>query len=128
MTKQNAFILYIGDLGAGRSLAKALEARNWWVDVSDEADEALALYITESPDLIVIDTVSDDARAANTYHHLRSVHTGPMLVLTNDRVWDFHAPDNLYTMTPPTDTAELVTFISDVLAEVPALDVWTATL
>lgn len=128
MTKQNAFILYIGQLESGRTLAQAVEARNWWVDVSDEADEALALYVTESPDLIVIDAVSDDARAAEAYHHLRSVHTGPMLVLTNDRTWDYRAPDNLYTMTPPTDTAELVTFISDVLAETPALDVWTANL
>ncbi|MBZ0285005.1 MAG: hypothetical protein K8L97_29995 [Anaerolineae bacterium] len=127
MTKQNAFILYIGELEAGRALAKAVEARNWWVDVSDETDEALALYLTESPDLIVIDAVSDDSRAADTYHHLRSVHTGSILVLTNDRVWDFHAPDNLYTMLPPTDTAELVTFVTDVLGEVPALDVWTAS-
>lgn len=122
MNKQNVFILYVGSQATGNALAQTVASNQWWVDVAEDADTALALYTTESPDIVVIDG-ADEARAAQVYHHLRSINAGPMLVLTNDRQWDYHAPDSTYTMLPPTDNAELVSFIQDVLAEAP-VGVW----
>ncbi|MBL8164278.1 MAG: hypothetical protein JNJ61_19985 [Anaerolineae bacterium] len=124
MTKTNPSILYVGDRETGRELRETVESRGWWVELADERDEALGLYITCLPDAVVLDGEFDTKLATEVYHHLRSIEAGPLLVLTEDPRWDYRAPDSVYTMLPPTDLDELASFVDDVVQNNPMPEMW----
>lgn len=124
MTKTNPNILYVGDRETGRELREQVEPRGWWVELADERDEALGVYVTCLPDAVVLDAAFDAQLASDVYHHLRSIEAGPLLVLTEDPCWDYRAPDSVYTMLPPTDLDELARFVDDVVQHNPMSDLW----
>src|SRR5262245_46006659 len=85
MSREHPEILYVGDMEQGRALAAAAEAREWYVHTPGETMEALAIYATFFPDIVVIDTLPRVTLAHEVYYHLRSVNAEPMLVLADDR-------------------------------------------
>lgn len=77
------FILYIGTPEKGQALAAQVEARGGYVYLPDSLMQALGMYITYLPQIVVIDMALDYAQAA--YDHLRSVDAEPLVLLTNER-------------------------------------------
>jgi len=79
----NQFILYIGTPEKGQALAAQVEARGGYVYLPESLMQALGMYITYMPQIVVIDMAVDYAQEA--YDHLRSVDAAPLVLLTNQR-------------------------------------------
>ncbi len=77
----NHSILYIGAPQAGQSLAQAAAHRDSYVYTPTHLMQALGIYITYMPQVVVIDMAVDYAPAA--YDHLRSVDAQPLILLTD---------------------------------------------
>jgi hypothetical protein len=79
----NQLILYIGTPEKGQALAVEVEARGGYVYLPQHLMQALGMYITYMPQIIVIDMALDWAQEA--YDHLRSVDAEPLVLLTDQR-------------------------------------------
>lgn len=77
----NQFILYIGTPEKGQALAAQVEARGGYVYLPENLMQALGMYITYMPQIVVIDMAVDYAQEA--YDHLRSVDAEPLVLLTS---------------------------------------------
>lgn len=80
----NALILYIGEREAGEALAARAEAESGYVYLPDSLMQALGMYITYFPDVVVIDMSL--LYAQEVYDHLRSVDAEPIILLTDEYV------------------------------------------
>ena len=76
----NTLILYVGE----QLLAAAAEARGDYAYLPDNLMQALGMYITYFPQVVVIDMALDYAR--EVYEHLRSVDARPIILLTDERI------------------------------------------
>jgi hypothetical protein len=76
MCVQNPLVLVFGD---GERVAARPGWRIWAVD---QAMDALAVVVFESPDVVVVDTGADDARTV--YRHLLSADFAPALLVLTD--------------------------------------------
>ncbi len=77
-------ILYIGGREAGQALATLVERDGGYVYLPDNLMQALGMYITYFPEIVVIDLSADYAQEA--LEHLRSVDASPLLVITDQRI------------------------------------------
>lgn len=100
MSAQHPFILFVGNPGRGEDLLTTVEPLGWWVYTPEDDLEALGMYITFAPDVVVLDAEAAPEIAANVYHHLSSVHAAPLLVLTSDANWNASASDDIYLLPP----------------------------
>src|SRR5690349_10463324 len=84
MSAEHPNILYVGAADEGRALLDAVEPLRWCVYLPEEVREALALYITYFPDVVVLDGESRQAEAV--YYHLSTLagDTVPLVIWTND--------------------------------------------
>lgn len=80
----NRLILYIGEHEAGEALAQAAESSGDYVYRPEHLMQALGIYITYLPHVVIIDMAVD--YAAEAYEHLCSVEAEPMILLTDDYV------------------------------------------
>ncbi len=111
---QNLLILYVGDPDAGRALAALIEPLGGYVYLPDSLMQALGMYITYFPQVVVIDMALDYAPEA--LEHLRSVDADPLLLLTDQRV----RAASIYTIPPDAEPEALLHAIEH-LADAPAL-------
>ncbi|HVU15087.1 MAG TPA: hypothetical protein VHD90_27625 [Phototrophicaceae bacterium] len=93
----NSMILYIGGQETGQALAALVERDGGCVHLPENLMQALGMYITYFPEIVVIDLRVDYAEAA--FKHLRSVDASPLLVLTDQRIHEA----SIYTI--PTDAS-----------------------
>lgn len=77
----NRMILYIGTPEKGQALAAQVEAHGGYVYLPEHLMQALGMYITYMPEIVVIDMALEYAQEA--YEHLRSVDAAPLVLLTN---------------------------------------------
>ncbi len=100
MSAQHPFILFVGNPGRGEDLLNRVESLGWWVYLPEDDLEALGMYITYAPDVVVLDAEAAPEIAVNVYHHLSSVHAAPLLVLTSDSTWDAGVSNDIYLLPP----------------------------
>ena len=79
-TMTNAFILYIGQPEKGKAFAEKVESNGGYVYLPENLMQALGMYITYMPQVVVIDMTTDYAH--DFYDHLRSVDARPLVLLT----------------------------------------------
>lgn len=79
MPKQHLFILYVGKVDYGETLARDAERRGWYAQVARDDLEALAMYVVYCPDIIYLDSTVDFAEEVD--FHLKSVGASPILYL-----------------------------------------------
>ena len=96
------FILYIGTPEKGQALAAQVEARGGYAYLPDNLMQALGMYITYMPQLVVIDMAVDYAQQA--YDHLRSVDAEPLVLLANQR----QRSTSIYSLPPHISADALV--------------------
>jgi hypothetical protein len=102
MTQQDVFLMYVGKSEQGESIRMAAELDGGSVYLPEHMMQALGMYITYLPNVIVVDSAvsySEDVIA-----HLRSVDARPILLLTDEAR---QRTDGVYTM-PRDHSAELV--------------------
>ncbi len=80
----NQLILYVGGQEAGQTFAAAAEAHNDYAYLPESLMEALGMYITYFPQVVVIDMALD--YAAEAFEHLRSVDAEPIFLLTDEYI------------------------------------------
>ncbi|MEP7287014.1 MAG: hypothetical protein ABI947_14760 [Chloroflexota bacterium] len=81
MSQDFPIILYIGDSQAGQALHTAVQANDWTVYVPTDVMEALGVYITYCPDLVIIEPTVTSEFAKQVHYHLQTVDADPMILL-----------------------------------------------
>lgn len=81
---KQSLILYIGEREAGEALAARVEQDGGFVYLPESLMQALGMYITYFPDMVVIDMSLSYAQEA--YDHLRSVDAEPIILLTDEYI------------------------------------------
>jgi hypothetical protein len=102
MQQQDVFLMYVGKSEQGESIRAAVELGGGSVYLPEHMMQALGMYITYLPNIIVVDSAvsySEDVIA-----HLRSVDARPILLLTDEA---HPRTDGVYTM-PREHSAERV--------------------
>jgi hypothetical protein len=94
-------MLYIGDSQNGLALHSAVESRDWYVYVPKDVMEALGMYVTYCPDIVIIEPTITSDFAKQVYYHLQTVDAEPMLMLDQSPY--------------PLSTASLVALIAEML-------------
>lgn len=92
MSAQHPQILYVGNTHAGQALHGMVNNTEWHVHLPGDVDETLAQYIFYMPDIIVIDSTSNDTfslqQLQDTLMHLQSVEANPIIIIsTNTEAW-----------------------------------------
>src|SRR5262249_25938043 len=80
----NSLILYVGEQEAGKAFAAAAEARGHYAYLPENMMQALGMYITYFPEIVIIDMVT--VHANDVLDHLRSVDAKPIILLTDKYV------------------------------------------
>ena len=75
----DSLILYIGKPEQGQALAAAASSQNSYVYLPASLMDALGMYITYFPDIVVIDMAVEYAQEA--FDHLRSVDAEPLVLI-----------------------------------------------
>lgn len=117
MSLQHPLILYVGDAQAGQALQDAVQNAGWWVYQPTETLEALGMYVTYMPDVVVINAATQPDFTGEVYEHLRSVDARPLLVLTDDPAWnsDTLREEGVYPLATHTSPEQLKSTIRFVL-------------
>lgn len=106
MTLRELLILYVGDSTNGDLIRSTAKLDGGYVHVPEHMMQALGMYITYVPDVIVIDSAvsySDDV-----LNHLRSVEARPILLLT-DVAWSARSADAaVFTMSRSASAEEIL--------------------
>lgn len=80
----NSLIMYVGEREDGEALAAQIDAQDGYVYLPENMMQALGMYITYFPDVIVIDMQLPYAQ--EVYHHLLSVDAKPIILLTDEHI------------------------------------------
>ncbi len=80
----NVLILYIGEAEAGQALAERAALDGSYAYLPEHLLQALGMYITYFPHIVVIDMAVD--YAAEAYEHLLSVDARPLILLTDEYI------------------------------------------
>ena len=107
---ENSLILYVGKREAGLALAALVEETDGCVYLPETLMQALGMYITYFPQIVVIDPSVSYGR--ETFEHLRSVDAKPMILLTDERI-----RSNSIRTLPPDISAEALLDALDRFAE-----------
>lgn len=103
MSLQETFIMYIGDAEEGQTIRATAELDGGYVYLPEHMMQALGMYITYLPNVIVVDSAV--SYSEEVVAHLRSVDARPILLLTDEirpRV------DGVYTLQRETATDKVV--------------------
>jgi hypothetical protein len=87
MSDQHPMILFVGHHEQGAQLLEAVEPLGWWVYQPDNANEALGMYVSYLPDVILMNAEAAPDVAEEVYFHLASVAAEPIIVISDDEVW-----------------------------------------
>lgn len=74
-------ILYVGNAVAGEAFKECLEPLGWNVYVPANRMEALGMFITFVPHLVILDTLINPVLAKDVYHHIRTVDSTPVIAI-----------------------------------------------
>jgi len=81
MSFDRPLILHVGSPATATSLQRLIAPYNGYVYEAFDLLEALAKYVSYSPDVVVLDAQWDSYLAERTYIHLESVEAEPILIL-----------------------------------------------
>jgi len=99
MSSQHPMILFIGSSEQGNDLLNAVEPLGWWVYQPQTDTEALGMYISYLPDIVLMDAQTMPDIAEEVYFHLASVQVEPMIVIGGNEIWSdrvtHHLPANV---------------------------------
>ncbi|MBL8162786.1 MAG: hypothetical protein JNJ61_12435 [Anaerolineae bacterium] len=98
MSRQHPLVLFVGNPARGADLQRQTGQANWWVYLPEDALEALGIYITYLPDVVVLDEAAAPEITHEVYRHLRSVQAAALIVLTSGTDWQ---TDSNVTLLPP---------------------------
>ena len=110
MSDQHPMILFVGHHEQGAQLLETVEPLGWWVYQPQTASEALGMYVSYLPDVILMDADAAPDVVEEVYFHLASVQADPMIVIGSDALWSDRVPHHL-----PADAsiADVITYVAD---------------
>lgn len=98
MSSQHPMILFVGSAQQARDLLAMVEPVGWWVYPAETPNEALGMYVSYLPDVIVLNADTLPEVAEEVYYHLASVEADPLIVIGGHSQWSdrvvYHLPAN----------------------------------
>ncbi len=91
MSSEHPLILFVGNPDRGHQFLEAVESLGWWAYMPQDASEALGIYISYVPDMVILDAEADPDTAEEVYLHLQSIQAENILTLTSDPRWHQNA-------------------------------------
>lgn len=110
MKQQDVFLMYVGKAEQRESIRDAAESAGGYVYLPEHMMQALGMYITYLPNVIVVDSAVNYSE--EVIAHLRSVDARPILLLTDV---EFPRTDGVFTM-PRENSAERILEAARLLA------------
>lgn len=110
MKQQDVFLMYVGKAEERESIRDAAESAGGYVYLPEHMMQALGMYITYLPNVIVVDSAVNYSE--EVIAHLRSVDARPILLLTDV---EFPRTDGVFTM-PRENSAERILEAARLLA------------
>lgn len=111
MSYQQPMILFIGSSDQGTQLLNAVEPLGWWVYQPKTTTEALGMYVSFLPDVVVINAEAVPDIAENVCFHLAPIAAEPIVVLSDHDLWSdrvtHHLPANA-------DLSEIIGCIAEI--------------
>jgi DNA-binding response OmpR family regulator len=90
MSAESLRVLYVGNAMIGYALKDCVEPLGWYVYQPESLIEALGVYITCAPHLVIVETITHGGFGPEVYEHVRSLDQVPVIMLgkTQERVDD----------------------------------------
>jgi len=110
MSDQHPMILFVGHQEQGTQLLEAVEPLGWWVYQPQNANEALGMYVSYLPDVILMNADSAPDITEEVYYHLASVLAEPMIVIGGDEVWSDRVTHHLPA---GADVSDVITCVAE---------------
>jgi len=108
-TKKLMLILYIGASGQADALREHSTADGWEVFHPKEVLEALGMYITYLPDVVIIEDSTENTFSYEIFMHLRSIKAENMLILTDHpTTWELPANTQIRTLPQPSSIQDII--------------------
>ena len=96
MSSQHPMILFVGSAEQGTQLQNAVEPMGWWVYQPQTANEALGMYVSYLPDVVLMDAEATPEMVEEVYYHLSPIATEPIIVIADHDSWSdrvtYHLP------------------------------------
>lgn len=115
MSDQHPMILFVGHPEQGAQLLEAVEPLGWWVYQPQTTNEALGIYISYLPDVVLMNADAVPDVAEEVYFHLASVLAEPMIVIGGDAVWSDRVTHHL---SATTDMSDVIGYVADMTGAV----------
>ena len=113
MSAELVQILYVGNAIAGQTFKECMQALGWEVYLAKSRYQALGLYITYMPDLVILNALTNTALAEDVHYHIRTVESTPIIVLGTQ--WD--ADDYATHLVSPYTPLSKLVFLAHELIE-----------
>lgn len=106
MTLQEMLILYVGESDDGEAVRAAAALAGGCVHLPDHMLQALGMYITYLPNVIIIDSAV--SYGDEVLMHLRSVDARPILLLTDEPNSAHSRTDGVFVVDRDCDAGEIL--------------------
>ena len=89
MSQQRLVVLCVGNTHTEQWLTSTVEPYGGYVYRADELLQALGMYVTYTPDIVVLDAMAEPDLAQKVYSHLRTIEAEPILILDDTSARSF---------------------------------------
>ncbi len=113
MSYQHPTILFIGRGERGNQLFDIVEPMDWWVYQPQSANEALGMYVSYLPDVVLMDAEAAPEMVEEVYYHLAPIATEPIIVIAHDDGWSDRVTYHLPAQADPMEIIEFVAKITN---------------
>lgn len=83
MSAESLRVLYVGNAMIGHALKDCVEPLGWYIYQPESLIEALGVYITCAPHLVIMETVTKSGFGLEAFEHIRSIDHTPVIMLGN---------------------------------------------
>lgn len=113
MSYQHPMILFVGRGERGNQLLDAVEPMGWWVYQPQTTNEALGMYVSYLPDVVLLDAEAAPEIVEEVYYHLAPMATEPIIVIADHDSWSDRVTYHLPAQADLMDIIDCITKITN---------------
>ena len=111
MSYQHPMILFVGSGKRGTQLLNVVEPMGWWVYQPQTANEALGMYVSYLPDVVLMDAEAAPEMVEEVYYHLAPIATEPIIIMADHDGWSDRVT---YPLPAQADLTEIIDCVAKI--------------